>query len=65
MWVLPSGIARIPLFANSETRFVSTTGESVQFARGQNGAVTHLVLTLVEGDFPADRVSDSVEAQKK
>ena len=44
----------LPLIAQTETKFEST-GAAAEFLVDKNGAVTHLVLSLTEGDAKYDR----------
>ena len=53
---MADGGGRQPVFAQSDTVFVfPTVGGTVTFATNAKGDVTHLILTIVEGDFQAPR----------
>jgi hypothetical protein len=50
------GGARLPLIAQSRTRFAfHALGGTITFVPGADGVATRMVLTVVEGDFPAAR----------
>ena len=57
MLEIASGGGKIPLTAESDTRF-SVVGQPVDFVSNQQGKVTHLVLHIVEGDQKAIRERD-------
>jgi hypothetical protein len=53
---LPDGGGKQHVFAQSDSVFVfPSLGGTVAFAKDAKGVVTHLVLTVVEGDFTAPR----------
>ena len=53
---LSDGGGKQPIFARSDTVFVfPTVGGTLTFVRDSKNVVTHFVLTIVEGDFKADR----------
>ena len=57
---LPGGGGREPLFAQSDKDFVfPTLGGLVEFVAGPRGAITHMLLRIVEGEQRADRISDA------
>jgi hypothetical protein len=56
--VFPSGGARHAIFARSEEDlFVPDLGVPIKFLKGSRGEVTHLRITIVEGDVDAPRVN--------
>ena len=56
---LPGGGGRQPTFAVAENRFFfPATGATLEFVKGANGAITHMLMKVVEGDQPAMRISD-------
>jgi hypothetical protein len=58
---LPGGTARYPAFARSEDDFlVPALGSHLKFLKDARGQVTHLRVTIVEGDIDAPRVGDMV-----
>ena len=56
--VFPTGGARHAIIARSEEDlFIPDLGTPIKFLKGPNGDVTHLRLTIVEGDIDAPRVA--------
>ena len=56
--VFPTGGARHAILARSEEELViPDLGTPIRFLKGPNGDVTHLRLTIVEGDIDAPRVA--------
>ena len=49
---MANGASKFPLEAKSETTF-SAFGDSIIFFADESGAITHLVIQIVEGDFKA------------
>jgi hypothetical protein len=57
---------RLPLFVQSETRFMSTaTTSGFEFVKDAQGKVTHLVVRGDAGDQKAVRKGDAVPAQRR
>jgi hypothetical protein len=53
---LPDGGGKQLAFARTDTSFVlPSTGGEVTFVRDSKGGVSHFLLTIVEGDFKAER----------
>ena len=56
--VFPTGGARHAIIARSEEDLlVPDLGTPIRFVKAPNGAVTHLRLTIVEGDIDAPRIT--------
>jgi hypothetical protein len=49
-----SGGAKYTLTAVSETKFFFE-GAHLEFVKGENGGITHMLIQTVEGDFKAPR----------
>jgi len=59
---LSGGNGRHPALARSDTEFlVPALGGSLTFLKDQKGAVTHVRLTIVEGDIDARRIEHSTD----
>jgi hypothetical protein len=57
---LPGGNGRHPAFARSDNDFlVPALGGSLTFLKDKSNAVTHVRLTIVEGDIDARRIDDT------
>jgi hypothetical protein len=57
---LPGGDARNQVFAKSDDEFfVPALGASMKFLKNSAGDVTHLRITIVEGDIDAPRLTDA------
>ena len=52
-------MGKLPMFAQSETVFFSTTGPVIESVNGDHGAVSHLIMHAAEGDQKGVRKSDA------
>jgi hypothetical protein len=59
------GMGKLPLFAQSQTVFVSTIGPVIEFVNDDHGAVSHLIVHAAEGEQKAVRRRDATPARPR
>jgi hypothetical protein len=57
LFAVPGSAGKMTLSPESETTF-SVAGQPIEFVKDGNGAVTHFVIHLVEGDQKGLRTGD-------